>query len=299
MRLADLDRWARAHHGIITLEASGLSRAAWYRAIRNGQLEQVHPGVARLIGTAATPEQRIVAGVLAVGVPAVASHRSAARLWGVPRPHSDPVDVIVTGRRRDLRLDGVVVHRPTDRARLTPQRRHGIACTNILRTLVDLGAVDPHGVHTAVGHALATRIADLPAIETAVSEHATQGRHGVVALRRALQAWRIDDRPADSVLESAMRVLTKRHRLPPIEFHPTIEGYEVDFRVADTRILLECDGWMYHGVDRAGFERDRVRDAVLIGAGWIVLRFTYRSITTRPAEVAGRIRRAVDRWSAT
>jgi very-short-patch-repair endonuclease len=34
-----------------------------------------------------------------------------------------------------------------------------------------------------------------------------------------------------------------------------------------------------------------------VAAGWLVLRFTYRSITTRPKATADRIRAAVDRWA--
>lgn len=297
MKLSDFDDWARAHHGIITLEASGLPRASWYRAINDGDLDQLHPHVARLIGTPDTPEQRIIAGVLAIGEPAIASHRSAARLWGVPRPNDDPVDVIVTGDRRDLALDGVVIHRPTDRARLTPQRQYGIACTNILRTLLDLGAVDPDGVHAAVGHAVATRLAPLEAIEAAASQHARRGRGGIVPVRDAIADWSIDHKPADSILEVIMQRLVERFHLPSVEFHPIIEGYEVDFRVVDAPVIIECDGWAYHGVIRANFERDHERDARLAGAGWIVLRFTYRAITTRPKATADRIRAALDQWT--
>jgi very-short-patch-repair endonuclease len=296
MRLSDFDDWARAHHGIITREASGLPRSSWYRAITDGDLQQLHPNVARLIGTPDTPEQRIIAGVLAIGEPAIASHRSAARLWGVPRPDDDPVDVILTGARRDLDLDGVVIHRPTDLARLTPQRQYGITCTNILRTIVDLGAVDAAGVHAAVGHAVATRLATLEAIEAAVADHARPGRHGVVAARDAVADWSIDLKPADSILEVLMARLVRRFDLPPVEFHPVIEGYEVDFRVVDSPVILECDGWAYHGAIATNFERDRQRDAELTAAGWIVLRFTYRSITTRPKATAARIRAAVERW---
>ena len=46
-----------------------------------------------------------------------------------------------------------------------------------------------------------------------------------------------------------------------------------------TPVMLECDGWAYHGLDRSNFERDRDRDAELTAAGWIVVRFTYRAIT--------------------
>ncbi len=297
MRLSDFDDWARAHHGTITFEASGLTRSAWYRAIARGDLVQLHPYVARLVGTPETPEQRIVAAVLAIGEPTLASHRSAARLWGVPRPVGDPIDVIITGQRRDLRLDGVVIHRPTDRSRLTQLRRYGIPCTNILRTLVDLGAVDHAAVHAAVGHAVTSGLASLAAIESAAADHARRGRGGTVALRDAVADWSIDDKPADSILELVMRRLVDRFGLPPVEFHPVIEGHEVDFRVVDTPVLLECDGWQYHGLDRHTFELDRERDADLVAAGWIVLRFTYRSITTRPKATADRIRAALDRWA--
>ena len=64
-----------------------------------------------------------------------------------------------------------------------------------------------------------------------------------------------------------------------------------------TPVVLECNGWQYHGLDRDTFERDRERDADLVAAGWLVLRFTYRSITTRPKATADRIRAAVDRWA--
>jgi hypothetical protein len=68
-----------------------MSRSAWYRAIGAGTLIQIHPLVARLPGTPDTPEQRIIAGVAAVGGRALASHRSAARLWAIPRHDLDPV----------------------------------------------------------------------------------------------------------------------------------------------------------------------------------------------------------------
>jgi very-short-patch-repair endonuclease len=297
MRLSEFDDWARAHHGIITLEASGLSRDAWYRALKAGTIEQLHPYVARLHGTPDTPEQRIIAAVSAVGVGSLASHRSAARLWGIPRPDDDPVDVLLPEQRRDVAFDGVVLHRPRDLERLRPQRRYGIRCTNILRTLLDLGAVDPSGLHDAVGHAITTKLVTLDALEVAAQEHARPGRAGVVAVRDAIDDWSIDDKPADSVLETAFRRLVERHGLPDVEFHPVIDGIEVDFRIRDTPVLIECDGWASHGRERRHFERDRERDARLIAAGWIVLRFTYRTIVTRPSATAERIRQAVAQWS--
>lgn len=95
-----------------------------------------------------------------------------------------------------------------------------------------------------------------------------------------------------------MRRLVERYGLPPVAFHEIVEGWEVDFRVVGTPVILECDGWASHGIDRAQFERDRRRDVELIAAGWIVLRFTYRAIVRRPGPTAERIRAAVAHWGA-
>ncbi len=276
---------------------TGLDGQAWRRAVRSGALIRLHPGVARLAGTADTVEQRITAAWLAVGPGALASHRSAMYLWGGPRPDDDPVDLIVLDRRGTRHRPGICIHRPTDLADLIPpQRRSNIRCTNIVRTLCDLGAVDPGGVEAAVGHALAARLVTLGALEAALVAHARPGRTGVAALRSAIDAWSIDARPADSLLEQAMRRLVDRYRLPTVEFHKRIEGWEVDFWVVGTPIVLECDGWATHGLSQDQFERDHRRDAELTASGWIVVRFTYRAITLAPGPTAERIREVVERW---
>jgi hypothetical protein len=182
--------------------------------------------VARLVGTADTPEQRIAAAVLAAGKGAMASHRSAARLWGVP-------------------------------------------------SVCDLGAVDPETVPAAVGHVVTTGLAPPAALRKAVDVHARRGRHGVPAFRDALDEWVIEGKPVDSVLEPAMRRLREANRLPPMEFHAVICGYEVDF-------------WI---------ERDRIRDAHLTTAGYITVRFTHRQLTQRHVQTADRIRGVVQRWA--
>ena len=313
MRLTDLDKRALDQHGLITLTQSGLSRVGWYRALRSGRFEQVHPGVARLSGTPQTYRQRIAAAVLAVARPrptavqralepsrtgVLASHRSAASLWMGSTGHSTeapdetpyPVDLILIDRRKSATLSDIVIHRPRDRSRLVPQTVNGIRCTNILRTLLDVGAVAPGGVDPLLGHALATKMVSIDAVATVLLEHARPGRSGVVALRAALDERAIDAKPADSVPEVAFARLIDRYELRAVEFHPRIEGWEVDFRFIGTRVLVECDGWTTHGLDRQPFERDRRRDADLTAAGWMVSRHTYRAITRDGAATARRLR---------
>jgi hypothetical protein len=157
--LSLIEPWARRHHGLITRAAAmeaGVSRVSWYRALASVRLEMVQPGVARLWGSPRTREQRIAAALLSIGDGAVASHRSAAFLWGVPRPPGDPVDVIVARGRHVPELVGVDVHRPADWADLVPTSRGGIPVTNPLRMLCDLAAVDPDGLAGAVEHITTT-----------------------------------------------------------------------------------------------------------------------------------------------
>ena len=250
-----------------------------------------------MFGSEPTPAQTVCAAVLAAGPGAMASHRSAAWLWGIPAQPTDPVDVLLTRRSREAAVAGAAIHRPRDLLDLTPVRRTNIPTTNILRTLCDLGALDVSSVAAAVGHVVSTGMASPAALWAAISRHSRRGRPGVPALRMALSEWLLDGKPVDSILEPAMRRLLARYELPPAEFHQVIAGYEVDFWIVDSPIVLECDGRSTHGLNKLQFEKDRTRDAELAAAGYIVLRFTYRSIIKRPAKEAERIRRNVKRWA--
>jgi very-short-patch-repair endonuclease len=292
----DLRRLAARQHGLVTLEqavADGWSRATWYRACADGRLGSVAPAVAALPGAPDTPEQRILAAILARGGRAMASHRSAAYLWGVDIDGANPVDI--TGADRGCRpaIGWVAAHNPRDVDDLRPVQRRGIPTTNPLRVLVDLGQVAPSAVTAALEHYLAEGLVDLRSVKTALIRHARQGRHGIFALRAALDSATIDDVPADSELELAMARLLADHDLPPAQFHARILGFEVDFAIVPERVVLECDGWTSHGLDRVQFERDRRRDATLAAGGWVVLRFTWTQISRRPAWVAGAIRRTL------
>jgi very-short-patch-repair endonuclease len=104
----------------------------------------------------------------------------------------------------------------------------------------------------------------------------------------------MNERPPDSVLEEAMTRLVMRFSLPQLVFHPRLVGYEVDFLVAGSCIVVECDGWATHGLMRSTFESDRVRDNDLAAAGYVV-RFTWRQICRQPASVARRLRAVIAR----
>jgi very-short-patch-repair endonuclease len=306
MDVESIEAWALAHHGLVPLammRQPGEDRPgtpsvwSWRRAVRSGHLELVHPGVARLRGAPRTREQRIAAAQMAVGG-SIASHRSAAFLWGLDRPAHDPVDLIVTRRGgRRIELAGVEVHRPRDLLDLTPSVRSGISCTNPLRTLCDLAAVDADSAPAMVEHVLVSGWARPTGLRALVARHGRPGRVGVTALREAVDAWPLGDKPADSVLEPRFASLLERHRLPPAEFHAVIEGHEVDFLIVGTPVVVECDGWEFHVKSRDAARRDRERDSKLLAAGYPTVRFTWEHITRRPTFVAQRLATVLRRWA--
>jgi very-short-patch-repair endonuclease len=298
--LSIIEPWALRHHGLITRAAAteaGVSRASWYRALAAVRLELVQPGVARLWGSPRTREQRIAAAVLAIGRGAVASHRSAAFLWGVDRPSRDPVDLVVARNQRIPDLAGVEIHRPTDRADLVPTVRDGIPVTNPLRMLCDLAAVDPRGIAAAVEQVVIAGLVLPTGLRALVDRHGRPGRTGIAALQRAVESWPLGDKPAGNVLEPAMARLLADHDLPPAEFHPIIEGLEVDFRIVGTPVVVECDGWEFHVTSRVQFALDRERDAVLSAAGYVVVRVTWEHVVRRAGTTARRIESVIRRWS--
>jgi len=57
-------------------------------------------------------------------------------------------------------------------------------------------------------------------------------------------------------------------------------------------VAVEVDGWAWHH-DAARFQRDRVRQNVLVNDGWVVLRFTWHDLTARPAAAVAQIRQSL------
>lgn len=65
-----------------------------------------------------------------------------------------------------------------------------------------------------------------------------------------------------------------------------------DIAFEEARVIIEVDGYAFH-VTPETFQRDRGRQNRLVGAGWTVLRFTWRDLTDRPDHVVAVIRGAV------
>ena len=292
----ELLSWAQHHHDLVTIDnwvGAGRSRRSWFRSIESGVLIEAQRGVARLPDAPITPAQTIAAAVWSIGSGVLASHRSAAWLWRAAPVGDSPVEVISISRARRTAAAGVVLHRPRDLVDLRPTIRRGIATCNPLRCLVDLGAVDAALVAPALEAMLIAGLVSVRSVDAAVARHRAPGRRGIAALTNAIAELPLGPHAPDSVLETKMAELLRAAGIGGWRFHLRIAGHEVDFALPDVGIVIEVDGWATHGA-RSQFEHDRRRDADLVVAGWVVLRFTWLQVTRRPAWVAGRIAAAVE-----
>src|SRR5262245_64165954 len=105
-------RIAASQHGIFTLEQAaerGVTDDRRTRRLQHGRWSQVFPRVYRLAGAPVTWESRLLAACLAAHPTGRASHRSAAKLWGLPGGSSNFVE-ITCRRWRRARHDDLVVH---------------------------------------------------------------------------------------------------------------------------------------------------------------------------------------------
>lgn len=297
--VANIRPFIRAPHQLILrdeLLAVGFSAHSWRTACERLVIREVHPGVAIEPGRELDPTSRIAAAVEGVGTGSLASHRSAAFLWGISINGTDPIDIIRTERGARSCLDGVKVHRPVDGDDLEPVEIHGIPTTSAIRTLLDLGAERRIAVDDTLVTFIARGLVTVDSVDDALRRHSERGRTGLVALRTALHRVVLTEKPVDSVLEERMARLARRYRLPKLRFHAVVEGYVVDFLIVGTPFYIECEGWTYHGLDKEQFEFDRRREAVLSAAGYIAIRLTWKQIVHEPAFVARHVVGIVRNW---
>jgi very-short-patch-repair endonuclease len=223
----------------------------------------------------------------------VVSHRSAGAWLDLRASARGHVDVTVPrrGGRRDL--DGIDVHTSRlDPADLTVHE--GVPVTTVARTLVDLaGALPFDALRRAVEQALIARTFDTDAMNAAIARAGR--RPGAGNLRATLAA--IHDEPpiTRSELERRFDALCTAAGLRSPILNAAVRTrqgvYEVDAHWPRQRLIVELDGWSIHGT-RAAFERDRRRDAALVEAGWLVLRFTWRQVIDEPRTVVATLRAA-------
>jgi very-short-patch-repair endonuclease len=269
------------------LIALGLSVKAIQYRVAIGRLHRIHQGVYAVGHAALTWRGRTMAGVLALGAGAVASHRTAAALWQIHASNRYAIDVTTPARGRKRR-DGVSLHRvrslhPSDYA-----IRDDIPVTSVARTLIDFAELAPlRHLERAFEEADRRRLLDMRAVDAVMGR--SRGRHGLKALGKVVAAYRGEGPMTRSEMERLFLELCRQAGLPMPVVNMWVAGYEVDMLWPNARLVVELDSREFH-LNPAAFERDRERDATLQVLGYRVVRFTYRMLIENPAEVVARLR---------
>lgn len=301
--LAAATRVASLQYGVLStaqLHQLGCSRRQVARRLASGEWVAAHPGVLVVAGTTPSFEADLKAATLAAGG-TVASHRSAARLFGLDGFAEAPVEVLVP-RPRHPRLTGVVVHTT---GHLPPEHvtvHRGIPVTTVPRTLCDLGAVvEPDRLERALDDAIRRGLALMDLQRLALD---TGDVAGVRALQRLLARPERAGRVPDSIFERLVERLLAAAALPPFvrqhevrdERGRLVARVDLAFPVVQVAVEAHSDAW-HHGARRG--ERDRRRDRALAALGWERIYLSWAE-THHPEEAVASVltvcrRRAVER----
>jgi hypothetical protein len=291
--------WELARHqlGLITwAQAIQLVTEDEFRTlVDQGHIERRRRGVYAVAGTPPSYEQAVLAAVLAVGGPAWASHRTAARLHGLKVPVPEAIDVLTLPNKR-MRIVGVAQHRNQVLPLRDLGRAGAVPATTVAKTLVDCTPWLPGlRLTRAIDDARRRKLVTYEEVELAHAEldkGRRTGRHLVVPLRPVV-ADRHDAGGSDRELD--VRGILRRTGLPlPVQQHPVFVAGRwrfLDDAYPEPMIYLEFDGFAEHGVIRETFDDDRERDAELALLGWIGIRYTSN---TRAADLVSRVRRALE-----
>jgi predicted transcriptional regulator of viral defense system len=289
-RREELGALAVAQHGAVEyrhLLVLGFTRHEIRGMVRAGWLHPVYRGVFA-VGRRSLPSKgRWMAAVLACGPGALLSHRSAAGLHGLLRTTHSVIDVTVpTERGRDIA--GVRTHlsrclEPHDRT-----IAHGIPCTSVALTLLDIAAVtNRRQTERACDEAEIQRLVHLQDLQELLER--SRGRRGAATLRAVLTEHASGTTLTRSKLEELTLALCRRAQLPAPAVNADAAGasgrvYTVDFLWPQLRVVLETDGYDYHRT-RSAIERDRRKQADLVTAGLRVLRSTWRQVEREPDQI--------------
>jgi hypothetical protein len=247
----------------------------YWLAVR--RLVIVRRGVYRFAGVPPTRWQPLRAALLAAGPDALASHRSAAEVWGMPGIIAEQPE-LTTPWPVWTRLPSVRSHQ----SRYLPDRhrtvRNGVPVTSPARTLGDLSAViGADFLGRLVDDALRRQILVLDDLREAYGVLATRGRRRLTVLRAVLDERLPGFHPGGSRSElDVRRILVDAGLGEPVAQHQVAAGgtvYLLDWSYPQDLIAIEYNGFEFHST-RSGADHDAARYAALVALGWRVLPVT-------------------------
>jgi len=296
------------------LAAAGLGPAAVDKAVADDRLVRVRRGVYSPQPLPQRPQHLVSGGrphpsyvahtraaLMSLGRTAMAGGRTAAALWGfdmVVEPRD--IEVVVPSSRHDRSLEGIVLRRRREAAPVENDvlGLEPVRLLSPLMTVVDCARTRPLREAVVIADsALRKRAVRLEDLRRYVDAHL-----GHPDSRRLGPVLDLVDPASGSVLESLCRLLLAQHGLRPETQVTLADGAgrrigRVDFLFRDARLVIECDGRLWHDPEDAR-QRDRVRDNELERAAWRLLRLTWGAVVHQPQEVMSLVRDCLLPWPA-
>ena len=293
---------AAQQHGIIfdaQIRSAGMSRGQYDFHVRQGAWIRLFEGVYRHASIPATWESDLFAACLTGGDGTVASHRSAARLYGLAGGTDELIEITCRRWKRS-RYASLVVHETKSLAERDVAVVKGIPATTVERTLLDLGAVKgPITVRMAFDRAVSKGLTTWNAVDQTLRRLARSGRPGVTRLRAVLALRSPHRRVPESERETLLLDLMAQFGLPtPV---PQLEVRDangqllarVDAGYPEHRIAIEYDSDQIH-TEPDALARDNRRRNLLIEAGWTVIAARNKDITSGGRDFCRTVAAALD-----
>jgi very-short-patch-repair endonuclease len=263
---------------------AGRSRAAVNRLVAAGWLHPLHDGVYAVGHTALSTHARYLAATYALWPNGVLGHRSAAALHGIARV-GGPIHVIVPTYNGHPHRGTIRVHRQALREDEV-ETRHGIRCTTVYRTILDLAASAPRLLEDAFEEAQVLH-AIVPE-QLACALVSRRGYRGTARMRRLLDGA-VDPAGVQSRLELRFLQLCAAHDLPRPLTQVRLGRWPVDFYFPEERVAVETDGRRFHA-SAAKRRRDARKHRDVEASGVLLRRLVWADVADRPAHVAYELR---------
>ncbi len=287
------------------LRSAGASSASLTRAVAQGEVLRVRPGVYGLTplgpwprrptqeGALTVPARRLIrAELLARDGRAVAAGRTAALLrgWALLEDPSCVELTVPHGSRVGSHQAQVTRTRNVRRDAVCPGGSAPFPVPVALDLVVQLVARLPL-MEAVVVLDSALRSREVDQEQVAEVLRSLPGRRGAA---RARQVVALADPEAGSVLESVTRVHLLLNGFTGFATQRVIRHrgrriHRVDFRFERQRLVVEVDGRRWH----ADKKRDQLIDNALVAAGWRVLRYGWGEIVHETERVLAELRDAL------
>jgi hypothetical protein len=273
------DLFASRHHGAINLAQAleaGLTPDEIRYNLRSGRWRRATRAVFVfvVVGAPATWQQAVTVACLAGPDGTVASHFTAAALFGLWTPPSRPH--VTVPRPASGRCRVAVVHH----ARLRPEDTSVIGtipCTRPARILVDCATLLGYdALCELVDDILCRELTRVTEVREAIDRASrAPGRKGLPTLQQALEVWTPGPRPGS---RGEMRLVRRvvDWGFPAPERQVVVRDgagrfvAKADLGWPDRRTLLEYDGGRHHGPRQQPHDQDR--QARIEALGWRVER---------------------------